>query len=560
MEAQTRTNRFVEKDAGDGTNRFDHQAGGIGLAISLASLGISLFLVALDQTIIFTIFEAVGNKWGEYQKVSWISIGYMMGLAMCVQIWGKCSIYFGRKESLLLSIIIFEIGSLISATSPNMDALIVGRVIAGLGGGGVQVLVFIVGSELVPISKRSLLFAFMGIIFSISSIVGPLIGGSFTDKVSWRWCFYINLPLGGSAFLCLTYFFRPPSPTFTWREKFAQIDYVGSFLMPVGIVLLLLPMTLGGQQLAWNSAGIIVMFILSGLFIIAFCIWNFKYSKSQIVPSSLVKSIGIMAPCLTLSFGFFVFMGYSIFLTTYLQVIKGYTAIETGIHFFPLMISMILSTIGTGILIRKTRYIKPYALFACSVGTIGFGISTLMAVDTSIGKYIGLLILPGIGIGMTMQASLMSTQMCAPKENGGVIMATSFTQFTRSLGAAIGTSIFQVVYNTSVAKNLTNAYFANADVFQDVTLSAVKEVAGSPKSLLLLSPAAQAVVKQCIMDAIHNVFYLAIAVSGVTVITSLFFDNMRLPKDQDVEKREDYETEDHDKLAPQATVTDHAGV
>lgn len=548
VEAQVALKKFIEKDAGDGTNRFDQQEHGAALVISLLSCSIALFLIALDQTIIFTILVKVGNKWGQYDKVAWIATGYMLTMAMFVQIWGKCSIFFGRKPSLLSAICIFEIGSLVAAVSPSMDALIVGRVIAGIGGGGIQVLVFIVVSEMVPISKRSLIFALMGVIFSVSSIIGPLMGGAFTDNVSWRWCFYINLPLGGFAFCALFFFFHPPSPIFTWRERFQQIDYIGSFLMVSGIVLSLVALSVGGTELPWNSGGVISMFIIGGLLCISFCVWNFKYSKKQVIPSAIAKSIHVLAPCFQLFLVFLTFMGTSIFFTTYLQVVRGYDAIKAGIHFFPMVIALVISSISTGILVRKIRFIQPFAILSGLFGCVGAGLMTMFTVDAPKSYVLGLMILPGVSIGIAMQATMIGAQVSAPKETGGMIMTTTFTNFSRALGGAVGSSLAQVIYNSSVRDKLVAAYSANQEAFEGISMATLETAIGSPDVIKTLSPEVQFIVLTCVMDAIRNVYYFCLGVSCFTFFVPFFYSSKRLPKDEDVEKRSDYKHDGDENL------------
>jgi EmrB/QacA subfamily drug resistance transporter len=547
-EAQGRT-KFIEKDAGDGTNRFDQQAHGLTLVVSVLSCSISLFLVALDQTIIFTMLETVGNKWNQYAKVGWVASGYMLTMAMFVQIWGKCSIYFGRKSPLLAAIVIFEIGSLIAAVAPNMDVLIVGRVIAGIGGGGIQVLVFICVSEMVPINKRPLMFALMGVVFSVSSVVGPLLGGVFTEKVSWRWCFYINLPLGVVALICLFLFFKPPTPTFTWKQKLEQLDYIGMALMSSGIVLTLLALTLAGQELPWDSAGVIVLFILGGLLSISFCVWNFRFSKSQIIPTYIIKVRAVDIPSLHLFLLFIMFMGYAIFMISYVQVVRGFGSLKTGLYMIPFVLSMVLSSISTGISIRITRYIQPFAIFSAICGVIGMGISKYMDEHSSLGQLIGLMILPGVSIGCGMQTGLMSAQVNAPKESGSVIMTTSFTNFARALGGAVGTSLTQVIYNSSVKDKVRAAYSANPTVFANIPLETIEKVLSSPKYIRQLSPEGEAIVLECVMESIYNVFYFCTGIAGVMMFVTLFYSSIRVPGDGEVEKKEDY-VEESSEMEP----------
>lgn len=534
-------NKFVENDAGDGTNRFDQQEHGLKPVLSVLSCAIALFLIAVDQTIVFTTIETIGNKWGEYQKSTWVASGYMLTMAMFVQIWGKCSIYFGRKPSLLLAISIFELGSLICGVAPSMDALIVGRVIAGIGGGGIQVLVFIVVSELVPISRRSLMFAILGVIFSVASIVGPVMGGAFTDNVTWRWCYYINLPLGGCALVLLILFFKPPSSKFTWKEKFSQIDYIGSGLLMAGIVLILMALTVGGQQLPWSSGGTITLFVLGGVISIIFIIWNFKWSKRQVIPTDIIVKKSVDAPCFHIFLCFLIFMAFCLYFTTYFQVVRGYDAIKAGVHFFPLVISLVLSSISTGVLVRKTRYIMPFAILSGVTSAVGLGVSSLLTETSSLSQTIGYMILPGISVGTGLQASLISSQVNAPKSMGGMIMTTSFTNFSRALGGAFGSVLAQVIYNSSLHNKATAAIKNNPAIFGDIDLGDVDLILSSPRVIRTLPNDAQSIILKAVMESIRNVFYFCTGIASLMFVVTLLYSPKRLPSDAQVEHKTDYE-------------------
>ncbi len=283
--------KFFESNAGDGTTVFDQYLHGFPLYMCLGSCFASLFLIGLDQTIVITILEEVGNKFNGYNKMGWISAGYMLSMAVFAATWGKMSIIFGRKWSLLLAIVLFEAGSLMCALANDIDVLIGGRILAGIGGGGIQTLVFIVSSELTPINQRPLVFVILGLSFACSSVTGPLIGGAFTLHASWRWYFYINLPIGGLAGGLLTIFFSPPKAKGSLREKLKLIDYPGTFLLTSGVVIFLLALTFGGVEFVWNSGAIISMFIIGGVLLILFCAGILNIQKIQSYHSLLSKSV-----------------------------------------------------------------------------------------------------------------------------------------------------------------------------------------------------------------------------------------------------------------------------
>lgn len=215
-EIESQTNRtdnrkpkkFIESDAGDGTRREDQYLHGIKLVLCMISIFLCLFLVALDQTIVVTLLTKVGNEFNSFDKIGWLASGFLLSMAVLTATWGKISIIMGRKVTMYVAIILFEIGSLICGLSNSMGLLIGGRVIAGIGGGGIQSLVFVIISEVIPIEKRPIGIAILASTFAVASVLGPLIGGAFTNQVTWRWCFYINLPAGS---LALAFFFFFPS-------------------------------------------------------------------------------------------------------------------------------------------------------------------------------------------------------------------------------------------------------------------------------------------------------------------------------------------------------------
>lgn len=535
--------KFFESNAGDGTTVFDQYLTGIPLYLCFASCFISLFLIGLDQTIVITLLEDVGSKFNAYDKIGWIASGYMLTMAVFAQTWGKFSIIFGRKYSLLSAIILFEAGSLMCALANDMNVLIGGRILAGIGGGGIQTLVFIVGTEMVSIDKRSLAFAFFGVSFSISTIVGPLIGGGFTEHVTWRWCFYINLPLGAIAFTCLFLFFNPPLPKYTWKQKFGAIDYIGTFLLTSGLVIFLLALTFGGQEFAWNSGAVISCFVIGGSLLIIFCIWNFGFSDKQIIPLHIIKVWKVDFPVLTLFCVFFCFMSLIVFLSTYFQVVQGSGPLSTGIQFFPMIIALVISSISTGILIKKTRYIKPFAMFGAVIGAIGCGLMTLLEVDSNRGQKIGYLILPGASIGILLQTSIMSSQLEAPKIAGSTILTTALFNFARSLGGAIGADLAQAIFNSSVKNKLKQAIANHPSSFSGVSMSEITGALNRPDLLRSLPSETTQAILRAIMGAIRNVFYTATAVSCLTVVFVVCFSNRRVPAAEHVMKRAEDDTE-----------------
>ncbi|ONH66409.1 Vacuolar basic amino acid transporter 5 [Cyberlindnera fabianii] len=531
--------KFHESNAGDGTTVFDQYLTGLPLFMSFGSCFITLFLIALDQTIVVTLLTKVGEKFNAYDKIGWVSSGYMLSMAVFAQTWGKFSIIFGRKYSLLAAIVLFEAGSLMCALANDMNVLIGGRVLAGIGGGGIQSLVFIVGSEMVRIDKRPVAFAFLGAAFSVASVIGPIIGGAFTEKVSWRWCFYINLPLGGVAFSALVYFFNPPPPKFTWKQKFEQIDFVGIFLLCSGVVLFLLGLTFGGSEFPWRSGAVISCIVLGGVLIILFCVWNFKFSKNQIVPTEITKTPKVMFPVMTLFFLFYGFISLLTYASAYFQIIQGSGPVSLGVQIFPFIIPTVISSIGTGIALKVTRHLKPFAVIGGILAAVGYGVLILFDVHSTSAQKIGYLILPGTSFGILMQTSIMSCQMEAPKTAGSMILVTSFFNFSRSLGGTLGGDLAQVIFNSSLNDKIKDAIKKHPDLFESLGSYDLSSMMNNPSLARTLPSATREVVFECIMGAIRNVYYVSCASMCLAFVMTVCFSNRRVPAENEVAMKED---------------------
>ncbi|KAH3674997.1 hypothetical protein WICPIJ_009383 [Wickerhamomyces pijperi] len=540
VEAQTSQKKFFEGNAGDGTTVYDQYLTGYKFVLCFMSCLITMFLIGLDQTIVITLLTTVGEKFNAYDKVGWITSGYLLTMSVLAPTWGRISITFGRKYSILCAVVLFEVGSLITALANSMNMLIGGRVLSGIGGGGIQSLAFIIASEMVPIHRRAVIFAFFGLTFALSSVAGPLVGGAFTEHVTWRWCFYINLPLGGISFLALSCFFNPPKAKGTLKEKLKSIDYVGNILLIIAVLFFLLAISLGGVNFPWRSGAVISLFVLSGVIAVLFFVWNFRYSKLPVLPMNLFTTLGVSIPVATLFLSFFCFMGISVYLSTYFQIVNNADAMQTGLHLLPILISIIVGSISTGILMKSTRHIKPFAIFGGVAGSVGLGTLTLLNQNSSRADKIGLLILPGISIGVLLQTGMMSAQLNAPKSESSTILATSFFNFARSLGGAIGANMAQTIFNSSyksiVAKNL---HELNGKITREQVLS----VTASPAFLKSLDKETRDLVISWIMSAVRNVFITSASLMCFSSLLTVFYSNKRIPAKEEVMSKEEYEAQ-----------------
>lgn len=533
-----KSQRFVQSNAGDGTRASDQYLTGVRLVATLALCVGSLFIVALDQTIVSTILTQVGSKFNAFEKIGWLTSGFLLPMACLLPSYGKISIAFGRKNTVMVGIVIFEIGSLVLALAQNMDMLIGGRVIAGVGGGAVQSMVVVIISESVPISKRAGAMTLIGITFSVASVLGPFIGGAFATHVSWRWCFYINLPIGGLAMLLLIFGFNPPRPEGKIRAKLAKIDYLGTFLITTGLVLLLLGLTFGGNDFPWRLAAVILCFVLGGLMLVVFTVYNFNYSKNPIVIKEIVTIPQIVAACVCASFNFGFFIANTTYLAVYFQVIFNASAWHSGIDLLPMVIAVTLSSVANGFFIRFTRQVKLTMLISGFLGPIGCGLLLLLSKTSPMSYRIGLLILAGISSGVMFQSSVLAAQVVAPPLiPGSLILVTIFVNFAKSAGGAVGINLAQLIFvstGSTYIKDLLASLTPGSPEQQALAHVNPKLLLQTPQLVHQLPEAAKELVLDQFMRALKNVFYFSLALSLVAFVASLFSTNKTLPKSEDI--------------------------
>lgn len=530
--------RFVQSNAGDGTRASDQYLHGVRLFATLALCVGSLFIVALDQTIVSTILTQVGSKFNAFEKIGWLTSGFLLPMACLLPSYGKISIAFGRKNTVMVGIVIFEIGSLVLALAQNMDMLIGGRVISGVGGGAVQSMVVVIISESVPISKRAAAMTLIGVTFSIASVLGPFIGGAFATHVSWRWCFYINLPIGGLALLLLVFGFNPPKAKGSLKAKLAKIDYLGTFLITTGLVLLLLGLTFGGNDFPWKLAAVILCFVLGGLMLVVFTVYNFKYSKNPIIIKEIIIIPQIAAASISAAFNFGFFIANTTYLAVYFQVIFNASAWHSGIDLLPMIIAVTLSSVANGFFIRFTRNVKLTMMVSAVLGPIGCGLLLLLSKTSPVSERIGLLILAGILCGLQFQSSVLAAQVEAPQHiPGSLILVTIFVNFAKSAGGAVAINLAQLIFistGSSYIRDLLASLAPGSAEQQALAHVDPKLLLLTPQLIHQLPEAAKQLVLDEFMKALKNVFYFSLACALVAFVASLFSTNKKLPKPEDV--------------------------
>lgn len=360
----------------------------------------------------------------------------------------------------VIAIAIFEVGSLICGVAPNSPALIVGRAIAGVGSAGVFSGSYLIIATSVPLSRRPMFAGLIGGMYGISSVVGPLLGGAFTDKVSWRWCFYINLPIGAVAVAVILFYFKPvPQPgavdpaSLTVREKIAQFDILGTICFLPGIICLLIALQWGGSTYPWSNGRIITLFVMFGVLLLAFIGIQFWRPKYATISPQLLKKRSVWAAAV-----FAFFMGSAFFVVVYylpiwFQAVKGVTAEQSGIRNIPVLLAVVIGTIFSGALVTKVGYYTPFMLASTVLTSIGAGLLTTFEVDTGHSEWIGYQVICGFGIGLGLQLPLIAIQNVLDMSE--IPIATALIIFMQLFGAAIFVSVGNSVLTNKIIEYIS---------------------------------------------------------------------------------------------------------
>ncbi|MCJ1391937.1 hypothetical protein MMC18_004804 [Xylographa bjoerkii] len=443
------------------TDEYPH---GLRLVILVGAIMMTVFLISLDQTIVGTAIPKITDEFHGLSQVSWYGSAYFMCLGGFQSSWGKAYKYFPLKATFIVTILIFEIGSLLCAAAPNSTAFIVGRAIAGIGGAGVATGGTVIFAFCAEPKRRPTLMGFVGVSYTIAAIFGPLLGGAFSQDVTWRWCFYINLPLGGFALALLCIFFHTPSTAkateASWKEKLLQMDPVGIVLTMGCIISFIIALQYGGQAYAWNSSVVIGLLVGSILTLIALGVWEHVQDDYAMLPRRLLKRRSLWAGCvfqLFFSGCYFLLLYY---LPIYFQSIEGVNAIQSGVRNLPLMIAACLAILAGGIIVTKTRHATPFMALGAAAGTVGTGLLYTLDVDTPSAKWIGYQVLLGVAFAFPFQNALNIAQ--ADADSKDIPTVTSTLYFFQTLGGAFSNTAAQSAFvNRLVATLATSAPAVN---------------------------------------------------------------------------------------------------
>lgn len=486
---------------------------GFKLAIVVVSVTMVFFLVMLDLSIIATAIPHITSEFHSLPDVGWYGSAYLLANCSLQPLTGKFYTYFSSKYTFLTFLALFELGSLLCGVADSSNMLIIGRAVAGMGGSGLSNGAITIVAACVPLEKRPV---FMGIMMSVSqvgTVLGPLLGGVLTQYTTWRWCFYINLPIGGGvAFLLML--IQIPDRTIktgtqsTVRITLEKLDILGFALFAPAAIQFLLAIEWGGSRDAWKSATIIGLFCgATGTFCV-FLAWEYRRGDSAMIPFSMVRRTIVWSSCLVsfLSMGSMAITSY--YMPIYFQAVRNATPTMSGVHILPAILSQILFATVSGVLVGRLGYYLPWSIASGILTSLGTGLISTFTPTTSTGTWIGYQILAGAGRGCGMQMPLVAIQTALPQEQISVGIALLI--FAQGFGGAL----FLAFAETDFTNGLTKAIKAFAPNVSAETViaagaSAVRDVV--PKADLGGAFLAY-------NQAIQHVFYLAAGAAAATLV------------------------------------------
>eukprot|EP01112_Ceratiomyxa_fruticulosa_P015890 TRINITY_DN4747_c0_g1_i1.p1 TRINITY_DN4747_c0_g1~~TRINITY_DN4747_c0_g1_i1.p1 ORF type:complete len:597 (-),score=117.73 TRINITY_DN4747_c0_g1_i1:31-1821(-) len=480
------------------------------LYLVMLGLGLAMLLASLDTTIVSTIIPAIVSDLGGFDQYAWVATSYLLTSTAFQPLYGKFSDIFGRRYTFLFAVVIFLFASLLCGISQDMIQMIIFRALAGLGGGGLFSLIFIVVADITEPEDRGKYLGIMGGVYAIASVVGPLLGGVFTDKVSWRWAFFINLPVGVITLITCVIWLKLPTPTGNIKEKLKMIDFLGVATLIPGVVCLLLATSWGGSTYAWSDPIIWSLYIVAAVVLTGFVLIEHYVAKFPIIPLHLfmIRNYTI-AQISTFTVGF-VMLGETIFLPLYYQIVQGNTATVSGLQLIPLMFGLIVASVAsTTYAAKKNEYKIIPAVGSCIV-ILGVGLLYRLSPDSSEGQLVGYLIPSGIGLGMVMQIMTLIVQICVPV--GDIAAGTASLNFFRAIGGVVGVAIFGAVLNNKVSSYLADHGFQLTGSALSGGIDQLKELPDSIKIIII----------QAYSNAIDTLFLLTIPFAGICLIAVLF--------------------------------------
>ncbi|KAJ7834161.1 DHA14-like major facilitator [Mycena leptocephala] len=434
----------------------DHLPHGAKLAVLILALGLSVFLVALDNTIIVTAIPKITDEFTSLDDVGWYGSAYLLTTAATQLLFGKFYTFLSIKWVYVSAIVFFEVGSVLCAAAPSSTVFILGRAVAGIGNAGIFSGALVIMANTVPLAKRPMYTGIIAGMAGIASVAGPLLGGILADKLSWRWNFWINLPLGIATLgIVITWLKLPPTATpspMRFLQRLSSFDPWGTLVFLPAVVTLLLGLQFGGSKYSWASAPVIALLVASGVLSTVFIIVQLRMQDQATVPPRILRQRSIWSSAM---FAFSMGAAFNIitfYLPIWSQAIRGVSAVRSGILILPMIGAYVLGCVLAGVLVSLVGFPAPAMILSGILAVLGAGMLTTLKSTSSQTTPLPFEILVGLGVGIGMQQPILAAQ--AALELKDIAVGTAILMFAQTLGGALFVSIGQVTFTTTLAASL----------------------------------------------------------------------------------------------------------
>lgn len=491
--------------------------------IIIIGLMTGLMLAALDSTIVSTALPTIVGEFGGIDHLSWLFTAYLVASATSMPLFGKISDLYGRKKVYQTAIVIFLVASALCGAAQNLSQLIAFRALQGIGGGGLFALTFTIVGDIVPPRERGRYTGYLSGTFALASVVGPLVGGFLTDELSWRWVFYVNLPIGAAAFV-VTGIVLKLQP----KKAERRLDLAGSALLVVAIVSSLLATVWSAEEYGWVAPPTIGLYVLAAISLVAF-IRQERRADEPVLPLRMFSRTGYTAASIVSLLAGAAMYGAIVYLPLFFQGVQGKAAANAGLLLLPLMMSMMIASLITGRLTTRTGHYRIYPMIGTVLATVGLYLLSTMGPETGRSVSSMWMITLGAGIGIALPVLTLAVQNTVEFRDLGA--GTASVNFFRTIGGTFGLAIFGTILNRQLDTNL------------DTTLTGIDAPAGTETSGLAQDPTAisqlteplKGAVTAALSDSITATFFFATFVMIAAFITAVFMREVALRTTTDVQ-------------------------
>ncbi|KAJ5158481.1 Major facilitator superfamily domain general substrate transporter [Penicillium coprophilum] len=517
-----------------------HLLTGKKLTIAFGAMLLALLLIALDQTILSTALPRIASDFNAFSQQGWVAASFVLTQTTFILFFSQVLRLYPAKYVLIASVVIFEIGSALCGAAQDINTLIGGRALSGVGAAGILTGILQVMAQATRLEDRPTLFSLFESVFAFASIIGPLLGGALTDHASWRWCFYINLPIGGVSIVAIVLLLDAPPPlgsedydcsfkSMFWRT--AALDWIGTIFSLGAITSLVLGLQWGGNEKAWDSVDVIVCLVLALVLTVVFIFWERYMGDRAMVPLEIFKSLSIYSICSFAIFNRFIYLIFTYYIPIYYQAGRHHSATKSGVDLLPLMLSVVISIVVSGQLVGRYGRYWPYLIGGPVVGAVGAGLMYTVTALPSNAAVIGYQILVGICIGTTLQNILFAMQAEFDDTPKLISQATGMVNFCQFLGGTIGLAIAETTFSSELVRNLRK--YAPGAPFETILQSPLSIYSPAVPDVLVPN------VVRAYVKSLSVVYIIGVPANVLSLVFALCISNIN------IKKKPEMETEDN---------------